>query len=551
MHKTMNCPACGAASTEKIGVSGIYSLMACKDCTVEFWDPLKHPGELFYETSDLHAITGERSLQWRHRFFLENPPLSGDILDVGCGTGEFLAQCRDKGFSVWGVDIAERNIIEAARRHGITTVFKGTLADFVAAHPDKKFDVITFFEIVEHLADPIAFFNDVKKALKLDGKIVMSVPNLDRFGGPIEKEETPPNHLFRWRAPALRRFLGRLGFHDVRIMLQPLSSEFFLVRGWFSFGFMKKIRDSKEHYLFTAAPASPVGRFRRFLLYGARIKSKLAYPLAVLMALPLRLLGMQYWDMYATAALRPRPRKEIHEGHKARYAFAREYVRGKKVIDVACGFGTGSNMLAETAHSVVGVDLSDEELSFARESFVTGNLSFMKEDATKMPFPDNSFDIAVSFETIEHLSPSEQVAFLEEIRRVVVPSGTVLLSTPDHYVWQRLALHWDQHRKELTKKELLDILGRFFSVTAVWAQWILKEEPFARRIIRGFLNAIKRLDWFGWRYSFVPRGIRKGIDAATTPVDMGRWDLIPVHGEETGAHIVVACINDKKSAHEN
>ena len=90
----MKCPACYAAQPNIIGSSGIYTLYKCSDCAVEFWTPLEHPGEAFYETSDLHNIQGGRSLQWRHRMFLDNPGVPGDILDVGCGPGEFLAEGR-------------------------------------------------------------------------------------------------------------------------------------------------------------------------------------------------------------------------------------------------------------------------------------------------------------------------------------------------------------------------------------------------------------------------------------------------------------------------
>lgn len=237
--------------------------------------------------------------------------------------------------------------------------------------------------------------------------------------------------------------------------------------------------------------------------------------------------------------------KEIHEGHKKRYEFALPYAKGKKVIDVACGFGTGSKMLAEVAESVVGVDLSEEELGFARPNYEGGNLKFLKEDATKMPVPDNSFDLAVSFETIEHLDAVEQSDFLKELRRVVRPGGVILLSTPDHYVWQRLALSWDEHIKELTKKELLSLLERFFIVKNTWCQWQLREEPGLRRLIRGILNFIKRLDVFNLRYKFISKEKRLAIDKATTPIDMGKWDLIPIKKEETGAHIIVECENNK------
>lgn len=543
----MNCPACGGASTKVTGASGAYTLHFCLNCGVEFWTPLEHPGEKFYETSDLHSIQGERDLQWRHRFFLDNSLPAGDILDVGCGPGEFLAECRKKGFCVWGVDIAERNIQEAKRRYAITTITRGTLRDFIVAHPEKKFDIISFFEIIEHLHDPVAFFEDIKRVLKPGGRIVMSVPNVDRFGGPAEKEETPPNHLFRWRERALRQFLSRMGFKDIQIALQPVSSEFFLVRGWFSFGIIKKIASSQVQQSSVSGGGNNSAIYKA-LRFAAAVKNKAAYPLAAIMALPLRLLGKKYWDMYATALFGDGAHKEIHEGHKKRYEFAEPYVKGKRTLDAACGFGIGSTILAQSAATVTGIDLSDEELPYAQKHFEGGNLIFAQGDITRMPFPDNAFDAAVSFETIEHLDAADQTAFLKELQRVVAAGGTILLSTPDHYVWQRLGLHWDEHINELTKKELIDLLNGFFTVKNIGAQWLLKKESLHRRFVRGMLNCMKRLDIFGLRYRLISKEIRQNIDRVTTPVAMGQWDIMPIHGEETGAHIIALCVNDKKTS---
>ncbi|MGC9610772.1 MAG: class I SAM-dependent methyltransferase [Minisyncoccia bacterium] len=298
----MNCPACGSAENRKIGKSGIYALNLCDNCGVEYWTPLEHPGEEFYETNHLHDIVEARNLQWRHREFLKNHPSAGDMLDIGCGTGEFLASCRGLGFKVMGVDIAPRNVAEARNRYGIE-VFKGTLAGFINEFPGKRFDVITFFEIVEHLADPKSFFDDVKKLLKPNGCIIMSVPNVDRFGGPKEKEEIPPNHLFRWRKSALEKFLSSQGFRDIAITLQPISSEFFLVRGWFSFGIAGK-KDPRNAPQGKTSRIPEIGMTTELLQKAAKIKNKIVYPLAVIMAAPLRLLGYKYWDMYAVAALK-------------------------------------------------------------------------------------------------------------------------------------------------------------------------------------------------------------------------------------------------------
>ncbi len=301
----MNCAICHSSNVGVGQKKGIYTLQRCRACGVEFWDPLQHPGEEFYETSDLHDIKGRRDLQWRHRQFLKNPPLArGRLLDIGCGTGEFLMHCKKKGFEVFGIDIAARNIEETKKRYGINSLYQGTIKDFVATNNQTKFDIITFFEIVEHLADPIDFINDVKKVLKPGGYIVITVPNAARFGGLKEKEENPPNHLFQWRKNPLRLFLHQEGFTAVTVEEQKISYEFFLVRGYFSFGVAGKMIQKGG-----SAPmdkkASVDNPIKKLIRMGAGYKNKIAVPIAAILAFPLRLAGCKYWDMYATAQYNP------------------------------------------------------------------------------------------------------------------------------------------------------------------------------------------------------------------------------------------------------
>lgn len=89
--------------------------------------------------------------------------------------------------------------------------------------------------------------------------------------------------------------------------------------------------------------------------------------------------------------------------HINRYNFAKELVKDMRVLDVACGEGYGSNMLAETAKEVIGVDISKEAIEQANEKYSKENLSFKVMDAEGLSFDDNYFDAIVSFETIEHL----------------------------------------------------------------------------------------------------------------------------------------------------
>lgn len=115
--------------------------------------------------------------------------------------------------------------------------------------------------------------------------------------------------------------------------------------------------------------------------------------------------------------------------HIHRYIFACQLVKNKHVLDLACGEGYGSNLLADVAKKVVGLDVDHKTIQNAEKKYNKKNLSFICCDASKLCFDDNFFDIVVSFETIEHLENQE--LFLKEVKRVLKHNGILILSTPN------------------------------------------------------------------------------------------------------------------------
>ena len=87
---------------------------------------------------------------------------------------------------------------------------------------------------------------------------------------------------------------------------------------------------------------------------------------------------------------------EIAVEHLHRYLFAREFVCGKDVLDIASGEGYGSALLAKLARNVIGVDISREAVIFAQEQYKKDNLEFMVGQCSDIPLPDNCVDIVVS-----------------------------------------------------------------------------------------------------------------------------------------------------------
>lgn len=160
--------------------------------------------------------------------------------------------------------------------------------------------------------------------------------------------------------------------------------------------------------------------------------------------------------------------------HLARYRFAAAYAIGQRVLDVACGSGYGTRILAESGAShVVGVDASDEALDLTRRRFSHPRLSYARADASRLPFARDSFGCVACFETIEHVS--DRQALLSELARVLAPGAVLLLSTPN----RRVASPWweltrrpanPHHRHEYTRAGIRRELLRWFEITEEWGQ---------------------------------------------------------------------------------
>ncbi|MBO3086701.1 class I SAM-dependent methyltransferase [Cellulomonas dongxiuzhuiae] len=147
----------------------------------------------------------------------------------------------------------------------------------------------------------------------------------------------------------------------------------------------------------------------------------------------------------------------LYAEHLTRYLAAAEIVRGKRVLDIASGSGYGSSLLAGTAASVVGVDVSEVAVSYAARTYGAGNLEFRHGDAEKIPLEDDSVDVVVTFETIEHVADYHR--FVAEIDRVLAPGGIALVSTPNDLEFVE-GNHFHLH--EFVYDELLELLAPHF-----------------------------------------------------------------------------------------
>jgi SAM-dependent methyltransferase len=155
--------------------------------------------------------------------------------------------------------------------------------------------------------------------------------------------------------------------------------------------------------------------------------------------------------------------------HYHRYFFAQRLARGKEVLDLGCGEGYGSNLLAEVAERVTGIDLSAEAVEHARTRYPRTNLTFEVGDCRKAGFPDHQFDLVVSFEMIEHIAEHEEL--LTEVRRVLKSDGVFVISSPDKKFYSDAEGYSNPfHVKELYARDFQLLLERHFSEVLIFSQ---------------------------------------------------------------------------------
>lgn len=158
----------------------------------------------------------------------------------------------------------------------------------------------------------------------------------------------------------------------------------------------------------------------------------------------------------------PGTKGEIWMEHWHRYHFAARWAEGRALLDVACGEGYGSALLARDAARVTGIDVSQQAIDHAQRTYAgVTNLEFVRASCTGLPLADASVDVAVSFETLEHIEG--QARFLDELARVLRPAGTLLLSCPNKVEYSDKRNHVNEfHVRELYRDELAALVAARF-----------------------------------------------------------------------------------------
>jgi len=200
-----------------------FDVVKCHKCGLVYVNPRLSLNELkeFYDES-YHQFQLEDSLK-----NLKNEKIiqiisdligtGGKFLDIGCSTGHFLNTAKEY-FDVLGIELAEWSANFARKTYNIE-ILNSTLEN---CHlQSSSFDVVTFFEVIEHLHDPLTFLKEVNRILKPDGILALSTGNVNSLEAKIRGEKwyyfAPKFHLYYFSIKTIKEILNQTGFRIIKI----------------------------------------------------------------------------------------------------------------------------------------------------------------------------------------------------------------------------------------------------------------------------------------------------------------------------------------------
>jgi len=232
------CPLCGTDHREPLFSYGGERRVRCPQCGLIYVNPRRSRAaiETFYEEDYYSQERTQAAFAARLGFFeeaarrIERMAGGGRLLDVGCGYGHFLQACQRRGWQVKGVELSGA-AGDRARAAGLE-VFRGSLAQ--AGYPAERFDVVTLWNVLDHLAEPLAEAREIMRVLRPGGLLFGRSPNaafhlranqairlLNRLG--LQVRDVTVFHLISFSPATARRFLARAGFADIRVVNSPMS----------------------------------------------------------------------------------------------------------------------------------------------------------------------------------------------------------------------------------------------------------------------------------------------------------------------------------------
>jgi len=249
MEKLENCPVCNSIRNKPF-LSCIdhtvsretFSIVACESCGFKFTTPRPNESELgkYYKSEEYvsHSNTKKGFINSTYQSVRKYTLLkklqlissyykTGKILDIGCGTGEFLNTCKNAKWETFGIEPDDDARNMAINMYGLTVLPEASLKNF----PDETFDVISMWHVLEHVPKLNERVEELRRLLKPNGIIIIAVPNCNSLDAKIYKENWAaydvPRHLYHFTPKDIDALFSKYNMKVFRIL--PMIFDSFYV----------------------------------------------------------------------------------------------------------------------------------------------------------------------------------------------------------------------------------------------------------------------------------------------------------------------------------
>lgn len=226
------CGLCGSPEREVRFTDGPFQVVRCARCQLTYVTPRLAPGALIADVYDegywssnaakdrgysdyrsdapLYLATYKKRLSVVRRHFAK----PGRVLDVGCAAGYFLSVMKDEGWQVTGIEPSDAIRGQAIERLGAANVHAGLLEDVPLER--HSFDLVTFWDVIEHVPDPVAALAHVRSLLRPGGKLLIETQNVEsraaKILGKAWQHYKHAEHIYHFDPKTIRDLMDQAGF---------------------------------------------------------------------------------------------------------------------------------------------------------------------------------------------------------------------------------------------------------------------------------------------------------------------------------------------------
>jgi|GEM_PF-1580796 len=378
-----------------------------------------------YESVDVaHFLLTERK---ERLFGLINLIRDGEyFLDVGCANGAHMDELYKRGIYGVGLDISVPNILRGLEQRPHLKFIHGFAENIPFG--DAHFDAAIIGDVLEHFRDAKLALAEILRVTKTG--FAACFPN---------SSEKTIEHI---NPVTVSSFIELCAFFALKVAFFDKDGQI--------------LQEADESFLWCFARAQKTARTDMIVQSVMSEHKKHLEDKA-------RVLDIDQWKWCET--------HQRHQTETDRFNLTSIAIKGNKILEVACGNGDLSVFLAKLGFRVTGIDISNTGIhqakSHAEKENVVDRTRFLVMDATKLDFPDNTFDCVIFPEVMEHVTSSRQ--YISEAIRVLKPGGRIVVSVPD-----TLEVPWPGHIRLFTKETLATEIEQYAD-DIIWYEMSFKK----------------------------------------------------------------------------